>query len=137
MNRVIVPARQATWAGGIFSLESIPGLHKRLKIRALVSRDPWCRTRASVLHPLEDLPKTSIIICFCNEAWSTLVRYTHCNENPIYVFFFFWELRGLSPHFHIQWICERLIYSRDRSTYFLQKNIGRSIMGIYKSLTNT
>ncbi len=28
-------ARQTTWAGGIHSLESIPGLHKRLKIRAL------------------------------------------------------------------------------------------------------
>ncbi len=36
-NRVFVPARQATYAGGIHSLESIPGLHKRLKIRALLS----------------------------------------------------------------------------------------------------
>ncbi len=35
MNRVNVPARQATEAGGIHSLESIPGLHKRLKIRGL------------------------------------------------------------------------------------------------------
>ncbi len=34
-NRVIVPARQATQAGGIHSLESILGLHKRLKILAL------------------------------------------------------------------------------------------------------
>ncbi len=25
---------------------------------------------------------------------------THCKENPIYVFLF-WELRGLSPNFHI------------------------------------
>jgi hypothetical protein len=33
-NRVIVPARQAKLAGGIHSLESIPGLYKRLKIRA-------------------------------------------------------------------------------------------------------
>jgi hypothetical protein len=24
----------------------------------------------------------------------------HCNENPIYVFLF-WELRGLSPNFHV------------------------------------
>jgi hypothetical protein len=24
----------------------------------------------------------------------------HCKENPIYVFFF-WELHGLSPNFHI------------------------------------
>ncbi len=34
-KRVIVPARQATYAGGIHSLESIPGPHTRLKIRAL------------------------------------------------------------------------------------------------------
>jgi hypothetical protein len=32
--RFIVPARQATWAGRNHSLESIPGLHKRLKLRA-------------------------------------------------------------------------------------------------------
>jgi hypothetical protein len=36
MNRVIVPARQATQPGGISSLESILGLLKSLKIRALV-----------------------------------------------------------------------------------------------------
>jgi hypothetical protein len=30
---VILPARQATYAGGIHSLESIPGIHS-LKIRA-------------------------------------------------------------------------------------------------------
>jgi hypothetical protein len=36
-NRVIVPARPATYSGGIHSLESIPGLHKRLKIRAQFS----------------------------------------------------------------------------------------------------
>jgi hypothetical protein len=34
-NSVTLPARQATYAGGTHSLESIPGLHKRLKIRAL------------------------------------------------------------------------------------------------------
>jgi hypothetical protein len=31
----VVPARQATWAGEIDSSESIPGLHKRLQMRAL------------------------------------------------------------------------------------------------------
>ncbi len=31
----VVPARQATYAGEIDSSESIPGLHKRLQIRAL------------------------------------------------------------------------------------------------------
>jgi hypothetical protein len=32
--------------------------------------------------------------------YASLQQNTHCNENPIYVFFF-WELRGLSPNFHI------------------------------------
>ncbi len=41
----------------------------------------------------------------------------HCNENPIYLFLF-WELRGLSPNFHNSCVCERIIYSQDRSTYF-------------------
>ncbi len=36
-NKVLVPARQSTYAGGIVSLESIPGLLKRLQIRALWS----------------------------------------------------------------------------------------------------
>ncbi len=40
---VIVPARQATQAGGIHSLESIPGLHKRLKI-------PDQGTESLILH---------------------------------------------------------------------------------------
>jgi hypothetical protein len=41
-------------------------------------------------------------------------------KNPIYVFLF-WELRGPSPNFHNPHacVCERFIYSQDRSTYFL------------------
>jgi len=35
-NRVTVPARQATWASEIHSLESTPGPHKHLKIRAQI-----------------------------------------------------------------------------------------------------
>ncbi len=34
-NKVVVQARQATYAGGIYSLEWILGLFKSLKIRAL------------------------------------------------------------------------------------------------------
>ncbi len=33
----VVPARQTTYPGGVDSSESIPGLHKRLQIRALNS----------------------------------------------------------------------------------------------------
>jgi hypothetical protein len=101
-------------------LESIPGFHKRLEIRVLVSRDPWCRTRASVLHPLEDLPKTSIIICFCNEAWSTLVRYTLQRKSHLCIPFL-GIARPQSPFPH-SCVCERFIYSQDWYTYFLQKN---------------
>ncbi len=53
-NRVVLPARQSTQAGGIESLESIPGLHKSLHIRALeflnnlwgirTKQDYGCRT---------------------------------------------------------------------------------------------
>ncbi len=39
MNRVIVQARQATQPGGIGSLESILGLLKIFKIRALAGRN--------------------------------------------------------------------------------------------------
>jgi hypothetical protein len=41
MNRVIVQVREATEAGGIKSLESIPGLRKSLKIRVHL----LCKTR--------------------------------------------------------------------------------------------
>jgi hypothetical protein len=41
MNRVVVPAHKATKPGGIGSLESIIGLLKCLKIRALASPVPY------------------------------------------------------------------------------------------------
>jgi hypothetical protein len=45
----------------------------------------------------------------------------HCNENPIYVFLF-WELRGLSPNFHIHVSVSDLYISRIGPHIFLQKN---------------
>ncbi len=70
-NRVIVPACQATWAGGIHSLESIPGLHKRLKI--------WVRPRgvASSWSSKGYLPSggvnlsSPILLCPSWTAWNT------------------------------------------------------------------
>jgi hypothetical protein len=38
----------------------------------------------------------------------------HCNENPIYAFLF-WELRGLSPNFHI--MCAWAIYTLPGDTW--------------------
>ncbi len=67
----------------------------------------------------------------------------HCNENPTYAFLF-WELRTLcaaSVPVSTFVVCERFIYSQDRSTYFLQQNWqtdgGNSLVVIHKSLTNT
>ncbi len=61
--------------------------------------------------------------------------YTHCNENPIYVFLS-WELRGLSPTFHINVSVSYLFIPRI-SPHTSCSRIGRSIVGIYKSLTDT
>jgi hypothetical protein len=48
------------------------------------------------------------------------------HENPIYVFPEK-ELRGLSPNFHIHvCICDRFLYSHDRSAYFRGKYVDRS-----------
>ncbi len=43
-------------------------------------------------------------------AWFLVNAGPHCNENPIYVFLF-WELRSLSPNFHIHtFMCLWAIY---------------------------
>jgi hypothetical protein len=49
------------------------------------------------------------------------IRSIHCNENPIYVFVF-WELRGLSPNFHIYVSVSDLYIPRICPHIFLQQN---------------
>ncbi len=44
----------------------------------------------------------------------------HCNENPVYVFIF-WELGGLSPHFHIHVSVSVLHIPRISPHIFLQQ----------------
>ncbi len=61
----------------------------------------------------------------------------HCQENPIYVFLF-WELRGLSPNFHIHVSESDLFIPRiGPHTVFPCSKIGRLILKIYVSLTDT
>ncbi len=60
----------------------------------------------------------------------------HCKENTIYVFLF-WELRGLSPNFHIPVSVRDLYISRIGPHHiFLCSRIGRPILEIYKSPTD-
>jgi hypothetical protein len=53
---------------------------------------------------------------------------THCNENPIYVFLF-WELRGLSPSFHIHVSVSDLSIPRIRP-HISCSRMGRYIVGL-------
>ncbi len=59
----------------------------------------------------------------------------HCNENYIYVFLF-WKLRGLNPNFHIH-MSVRNLYIPKIGPHISCRRMGRSIVGIYKSLTDT
>jgi hypothetical protein len=49
------------------------------------------------------------------------LRQLHCNENPIYLFLF-WELRGLSPNFHIQVFVSDLYIPRNSPHIWLQQD---------------
>ena len=37
-------------------------------------RDNYCKKSENILFQVSDLPKTSVIVIFHNEAWSTLIR---------------------------------------------------------------
>ncbi len=58
----------------------------------------------------------------------------HCNENPIYVFLY-WELPDLGPNFHIHVYVSYLYISRI-GPHISCSRIGRSMEGLYKSLTD-
>jgi hypothetical protein len=52
----------------------------------------------------------------------------HCSENPIYVFLF-WELRGLSPNFHIH-VSLSDVYIPRIGPHVSCSRTGRSMVGI-------
>ncbi len=60
----------------------------------------------------------------------------HCKENPIYEFLF-WEMRGLSPKFHIHVSVSDLFNPRIGPHISLQQNRQTDPENtVYKSLTN-
>jgi hypothetical protein len=86
------------------------------------------------LSDLEMLKKVRILFIlfmyikesfFANNAHTWLVLFSlariHCNEIPMHVFLF-WELRGLSPNFHIHASVSDLYIPRIGPYIFLQKN---------------
>ncbi len=67
------------------------------------------------------------------EKWT---QREHCNENPIYVFLI-WELRGLSPNFHIHVYVNDLYFPRIGPHIFLQQNRQTDPWNtVYKSLAD-
>jgi hypothetical protein len=91
---------------------------------------------------LSHLPRynDSIFIIQCFHCIQTVYSVTfsvytcayHCKENPIFVFLF-WELRGLSPNFHINVSVSDLYIPRIGPHISLQQNM-QTILGIYEDI---
>jgi hypothetical protein len=64
------------------------------------------------------------------KAWVIL-----CNGNSVYIFLF-WELRSLSPNFHIH-VSVNDLYIHTIGPHISSSRKGRPFMGIYNSLTDT
>ncbi len=94
----------------------------------------------STAHSKEPIPKNrnkysqKICTAIC-VVFKYLFRSMHCDENVIYVFFF-WELRSHSPNFHIH-VSVSVLYIPTIDLPVLLQEICGPILGIYKSLTDT
>ncbi len=71
---------------------------ERWKKKGENEEEKWMRgkegeTKLTINVPVY-MARDVIIFMRANPFWA------HCKENPIYVFLF-WELRGLSPNFHV------------------------------------
>ncbi len=68
-------------------------------------------------------------------TFDRVVGLLHCNGNSVYIFLF-WELRGLSPNFHIH-VSVSNFYIPRIGPHISSSRKGRPIVGIYNSLTYT
>jgi hypothetical protein len=70
---------------------------------------------------------------YVKSEWN--VNVLHCNGNSVYIFLF-WELRGLSPNFHIN-VSVSDLYIPRIDPHISSSRKGIPIVGIYNSLTDT
>jgi hypothetical protein len=59
---------------------------------------------------------------------NVVLNSTHCNGNSVYIFLF-WELRGLSPNFHIH-VSVSDLYIPRMGPHISSSSKGRPIVGI-------
>jgi hypothetical protein len=117
-----------------FDLQSLFGLH-------LYSCTHWLRPLFSHLGSytsalLVSQDRRHLFVTPCSTVSKAELFPQRCNGNPIYVFLFY-ELRGLSPNFHIHVHVSNLYISRIGPHIWLQQHtVDRPILEIYKSLTD-
>jgi hypothetical protein len=98
-----------------------------------VAEGAFAKVSVSLLAARNQQEDTTDFWIPCVFLWRNTVS-SHSKENPIYVFLF-WELRGLSPNFHIHMSVSDLYIPTIGPHISLQQN-RQSILEIYKSLTD-
>ncbi len=98
--------------------------------------EPQCRNQQLNPHSKpSDKPYITPANTMITIGYATVPKLLHCNENCIYIFLF-WELHGLSHNFHIHVSVSDLCIP-GIGPHISCRRIDRSIVGIYKSLTDT
>jgi hypothetical protein len=90
----------------------------------------------SSLHLLQDvsvLQQSMLHGRVCSRA--DCATFLHCNGNSVYIILF-WELRGLSPNFHIH-VSVSDLYIPRIGPHISSSRKGRPMVGLYKTLTDT